>query len=357
MPFSARRRVPEPTEAAVEVEADREAPPPRPARARCRRRRSPRRARARAARAPARSSASITLALRRYSQTRVVVLAAEALARPRPRSPRWSIGPHARRASFVERQVARRRRRAAGSAPRCAARWRGGCGAGAARNAEHRARQRRRVLARHHRHVVPRRSPPSSTPPGLSVETTGVPQAERLQRDRRRRLQLGREHEQVGGGLRGARPRRSATRPRKRTASSRPRRVACALSAASCSPVPAIRRRASGRSRRTSAIASSSVAWSASGCSRFTLRRSGPVAGAVAAPRTRARSALGQRHGSRPPPAGTRPTPRGQRHRPAPARALQQRLAVERDVLRLAVHARGSARPCRRGARSRCRSA
>ena len=41
-------------------------------------------------------------------------------------------------------------------------------------------------------------------------------------------------------------------------------------------PLPATNRRASGRSRRTRSIASSSVAWSASGCRRFTFSSSGP---------------------------------------------------------------------------------
>ena len=91
---------------------------------------------------------------------------------------------------------------------------------------------------------------------------------------------------------------------------------------------------ASGREPRARrANASSSVAWSASGCRRLTFSSSGPAPARVA--RAAPCSALAplRAAGTRRPPADRRPRPRGRGTRQR-ARPLQQRLAVERHVAR-----------------------
>ena len=130
--------------------------------------------------------------------------------------------------------------------------------------------ERERLLARHDATSGPK-TPFSSRPPGLSVDTTGVPARQRFDRDGGQRLEQRRQHEQIRGRA-VARDRPLSTRPANVDVpldAGRPRHglqlVEQRAGAANDQP------RIGMRCGSTSPIASSRKRWPASGCRRLTF--------------------------------------------------------------------------------------
>jgi hypothetical protein len=202
------------------------------------------------------------------------------------------------------------------------------------RAAQHRARERGRVLARHHRHVV-REDRLELDAARVVGRDDGRAAGERLQRDRGRRLQLGRQHEQVGGALeaRDLRVRREAEEAHRAVqAEARGLRLERRLLLAGAGDQQARvgslarheRHRVEERRLVGQRVEALHVEQQRSRPHVVARAYLGPLRGGERRELVRDR--------------GIHDGGAGERYRERP-RALEQRLAVERDVVRLAVHA------------------
>ena len=187
----------------------------------------------------------------------------------------------------------------------------------------------------HDRHVLPE-DPAQLEAAGVVGGDDGRAAGQGLEGDRGGGLERGGQHEQVGRAREPGHARRWARGP----GSGRHRRGrgarARAFRSPSSGPSPAMSRRTSSRRPRTRAMASSSVAWSARGCSRFTLRSRAPPRGRCSRRAAARASGSGARNSSA---TGGYTTEARGRGTLQLARPVQEGRAVERDVGRLAVEA------------------